>query len=134
MATDQRYPNVGFGDETTRTPTKFLKDTVHVMRKGITVDDTARDSGNSTTTKLRPGLAMGEIAATGKFKEYDPSASDGSETCVGLLQDQVNVLDGDANAVDAQGVLVFHAWVDESACHGLDAGAKADLAGQVVFD
>jgi len=131
---DQRYPNVGFGGETVSTPSEFLLDS-HVIQRGVTVDKTARDSGNTgKTTTLRPGLVMGKIEATGKFKQYDPSAADGTETAVGILLDQVKVLDEDANAVDALGVLVVHGRVQESALHGCDAAAKADLAGQVIFD
>lgn len=127
---DRRTP--GFSAQTTETPSEFLKSD-HVMEVGIHIDSSARDSGNTPTTKLRPGLALGKITASGKHKEYDPSASDGSEVCVGFLKDQVNVLDADGVATDEQGVLVFHGYVDESACHGLDAAAKVDLQGQIVF-
>lgn len=131
---EQRYPNVGFAAEETATPSEFLLDS-HVMQKGITVDDTARDAGNTgKTTTLRPGLVMGKITASGKYAQYNNSASDGTQTAIGILKDQVKVIDENANAVDAQAVLVIHGRVDESALIGCDAGAKADLAGQIVFD
>ena len=130
---DHPYPNVGLSAEKSRTPSEFLLDS-HAIEKGVTIDNTARDSGNTVTTTLRPGLVLGKITASGKYKEYHPSSSDGSETAVGILKDQVKVIDDDANAVDAAAVLVIHARVDESALHGCDADAKADLAGQVIFD
>ena len=131
---DERYPNVGFAAEETVSPSEFLLDS-HVIEKGCTVDNSARDSGNTgKTTTLRPGLVMGKITSSGKYAQYNASASDGTETAVGILKDQVKVIDENANAVDAQAVLVIHGRVDESALIGCDAAAKADLAGQVIFD
>ena len=122
----------GFSAQSTDTPSTFMLGD-HVMKTGIMLDSSARDSGNTPTTTLRPGLALGKITASGKYKEYDPSASDGSEVCVGFLEDERKVLDADGVASDNTGVLVFHGFVDESAAHGLDDAAKVDLQGQIVF-
>ena len=132
---DQRYPGIGFSAEETATPSEFLLDS-HTIEKGVTIDSAARDAGNTgKTTTLRPGLVVGKVTATGKCKQYDASATDGTETAVGILKDQVKVVDGSGNAVDANdAVLVIHGRVDESALIGCDVDAKADLAGQIIFD
>ena len=127
-------PNTGLSAERTYTPSEFLLDQ-HVIEKGVTIDKAARDSGHTGyTTTLRPGLVLGKISASGKYAQYDPSASDGSEVAVGILKEQVKVIDSDAVATDAAAVLVIHGRVKESALIGCDAAAKADLAGQIIFD
>ncbi len=130
---DKIHPNVGFGAERLNTPTEFLLDS-HTMERGVCIDKTARDAGNSgKTTTLRPGLVLGKISGTGKYAQYDPSANDGTEVATGILKDQVKVIDEDATAVDAMGAQVIHGLVDESALIGCDSAAKADLAGQIIF-
>lgn len=50
------------------------------------VSGAARDAGNTgNTTVLRPGLVMAQITATGKWIQYTPGASDGSEIPRGIL-------------------------------------------------
>lgn len=45
----------------------------------------AVDSGNSPTWRLRPGLVLGKITATGLWTNYSPTATDGSEVAAGIL-------------------------------------------------
>ena len=131
---DEQLPITGMSAEQSNTPTNFVLDE-HKITKGITVASAARDSGNTgKTTTLRPALMLGKITASGKYAQYDASASDGTETAVGILEDQVKVLDPDANAIDAMGAMLIHGRVDESALIGCDAAAQADLAGQIIFD
>ena len=49
------------------------------------LDGAARDSGSSTTTVLRPGLLLGMVEATGKVKEWNPAATDGTQHLMGIL-------------------------------------------------
>ena len=100
---------------------------------GIVIDADARDDDNTPTTTLRKGLVLGRLTANGKYKEYDPSASDGTETARLVLDDEVNLLDEDGTAVDTEGLGGFRGDFVASALIGLDAGAKADLT-QCVFD
>lgn len=131
---EERYPNTGLSAARSNTPSEFLLDE-HAISKGVTISSAARDSGNTgKTTTLRPALVIGKITASGKHAQYDASASDGTETAVGILKEQVKVIDEDANAVDAMGMLVIHGRVDESSLIGCDDAAKADLAGQIIFD
>jgi hypothetical protein len=70
----------------------------------------AADAGNTDfrTTYLRPGLALGQITATGLYKEYTPAASDGTETIKAILMQGVDLLDpfGNTKTEDPAGVLV----------------------------
>lgn len=58
---------------------------IPVLRKSIVVDGTARDAGNTPTTVLRQGLLLGKVTATGKHKQWDASAVDGTEDVAGIL-------------------------------------------------
>ena len=100
---------------------------------GIVLDAAARDDDNSPTTTLRKGLVLGKVTATGKYKEYDPSASDGTETARLILDDAVDLLDEAADAADTEGLGAFRGDFVAAALIGLDAGAKADLT-QCAFD
>ena len=52
---------------------------------GSVIDGSARDTGNTTTDVLRPGLLMGKVTSTGKLKQWDPTATDGSQNILGIL-------------------------------------------------
>jgi len=49
------------------------------------ISGTARDSQNTEPTLLRTGLILGKITATGEYKQWDPTASDGSEVALAIL-------------------------------------------------
>lgn len=49
------------------------------------LDGAARDTGNSVDTVLRPGLLLGQVAATQKIKEWNPTAVDGTQFLYGIL-------------------------------------------------
>lgn len=65
----------------------------------VMIDKTARDAGNDTTTTLRPGLVLGEIqdgsAKDGRYKEFDETATDGTQLSsdVVVLTHQVKDID-----------------------------------------
>lgn len=59
-----------------------------------TVVSTAVDSGNTVTTVLRGGLLMGIVTASGKFKEWNPTGTDGSEVIAGILPGPLSMADG----------------------------------------
>ena len=53
---------------------------------GSLIDGATRDAGNgSYTDVLRPGLLLGKVTSSGKLKEWDPTASDGTEKIFGIL-------------------------------------------------
>jgi len=53
---------------------------------GEVIDGASVDSGNTNHTgDLRAGLLMGKVTATGKVKQWDPTASDGTQNIYGIL-------------------------------------------------
>lgn len=125
---------IGLGSTVSADPSE-IRFTDHGRESTVAVvlDSTARDSANTPTTTLRKGLVLGKVTATGKYKEYDPSASDGTETARVIIDDEVDLLDESAAAADTEGLGAFRGDFVASALIGLDAGAKADLT-QCVFD
>lgn len=125
---------IGLGSTVSADPSEIrFTDHGRESTVAIVLDSTARDSANTPTTTLRKGLVLGKITATGKYMEYDPSASDGTETARVILDDEVDVLDESAAAADTEGLGAFRGDFVASALIGLDAGAKADLT-QCAFD
>lgn len=61
------------------------------------ISGAARDAGHSTTTILRGGLLMGVITATKLWKEWSPTAVDGSQWIRGVLMSAVNTQRNGAN-------------------------------------
>ena len=129
---DGYRPSPGTSSEVTNTPTAFLKND-HAIEIGITIDQNARDAGNTPTTTLRSGLVLGKVTSSGRFKQYGDTNSDGSEVAICVLKHEVRVIDSDGTACDAVGVGVVHGYVDASELHGLDSNARADLV-HVIFD
>jgi head decoration protein D len=99
----------------------------------VVIVSTARDSANTPTTTLRKGLVLGKVTATGKYMEYDPSASDGTETARVILDDEINLLNDAATAADTDALGAFRGDFVAASLIGLDAAAKADLT-QCAFD
>lgn len=102
----------------------------------ITLDATAVDAGNTPTTTLRKGLAIGLLTASGKAVHYSPAESDGSETGVGLLADEVDMTDGSADgqtAVEQLNGAIQHGVIDESETFLVDAAFKTDLGASILW-
>ena len=125
---------IGLGSTLSANPSEIrFTDHGRESTVAIVLDSTALDSGNSPTTTLRKGLVLGKVTATGEYKQYDPSASDGTSTARVILDDEVDLLDESGSAVDTEGLGAFRGDFVASALIGLDAGAKADLT-QCAFD
>lgn len=102
----------------------------------VQLDNTARDPLNTTfrTTYLRPGLALGKVTATGRYKEYDDADGDGTEVARCILAQGVDLLDplGNVRTDHPAGVsVVVGGHVDPAYIIGkvsmLDANGKTDL-------
>tara|TARA_Y100000310_G_scaffold344075_1_gene454967 strand:- start:879 stop:1301 length:423 start_codon:yes stop_codon:yes gene_type:complete len=101
----------------------------------VTIDATATDSRNTGQTYiLSPGLALGIITAQSTYTGYDPNGSDGTETAMGVLLNEVDLKNGDptATAVDTEALMVWNAVCGASAVvdedgTAIDASGKADL-------
>jgi Bacteriophage lambda head decoration protein D len=62
----------------------------------------ARDTATlASGNDLPSGRVLGQVSATGKFTELDPSNNDGSEVAAGILYDNV-----DASAADVECVVI----------------------------
>ncbi len=119
---------LGYGATRERSDNEYkLSD--HGIKVAVTIDSTARDG---ESTMLAKGLVLGRVTATGKYKEYDDAAADGTETAAGTLDDEVNLLDETGSAADSQATMLIHGYVDESKLTGIDAAGKSDLA-QIIF-
>lgn len=105
------------------------------VMKGIVLVSTAVDAGNTPTTLLRNGLLLGKVTSSGKYKEYNPAGTDGSQICRGYLEDPVNMLDTGGTAADKAGRMVVWAFdVKATELLLLDAKARRQLNGRIFFD
>ncbi|WP_146595625.1 head decoration protein [Novipirellula galeiformis] len=73
---------------------EVLKSSAHA------IDSASRDAGNTPTAVLRQGLILGLVTATGKLKQYDPDAEDGTEVPYGVLPVELRMTDELGVAVD----------------------------------
>jgi hypothetical protein len=86
----------------------------NISRESITV---------VTGQNLTAGTVVGIITASGKYKNYDNVAVDGSEVAAGILYADV-----DATAADVEGVMIARlAEVDSGSLNGSDASGVIDL-------
>ncbi len=73
---------------------------------------------------LVAGTVVGKVTASGKYKNYDDGAADGSEVAAGVLYADV-----DASAADTAGVILARlAEVNNNLLTGSDANGVTDLA------
>lgn len=99
-----------------------------VVRGGVTVDAATVGADADGNKLLQAGTVMAEVTASGKFAAYDNALADGRENAVGFLVEEVNVKDGDVITS-----ILLHGSVIESRTSGVDAAAKTDLAGAIIF-
>lgn len=79
-----------------------------VIGHNVVLDGSTRDAGNTGfTTSLRPGLLLGKISATGKYKQFDPAATDGSQFVAGVLLHSLFMQRGGANQDRFVGYVLF---------------------------
>lgn len=72
--------------------------------------------------EVKRGTVLGRITASGKLKPYNNTASDGSETAVGILAADVVATTGDAG-----GYMYVTGMYAEAKLIGFDEQARADL-------
>lgn len=103
-----------------------VEDAAHPVRRAITIDA-------NCTFPLQRGTVMAKVTGTGKFMPYDDTKSDGREVAIGLLDENIDELRVNATNQDVLGTLGIHGVAIESSCVGLDANAKVDLKGSIIF-
>ena len=103
-----------------------------VFANGLISGD-AVDSGNSPTFELRPGLLLGQVLSTGKYKQYSPTATDGTEVASGLLIEALRMQDFSGNAVDRFYAVLVGGPVQASKIINLDLMARQQMD-KFIFD
>jgi hypothetical protein len=100
---------------------------------GALIDGSTIDSGNSPTYELRPGLLLGQVISTGKWKQYSPTASDGTEVANAVLMEAIRMQDFSGNNVDRFYGLLVGGPVQASKIIGLDNMARQQMD-KFIFD
>lgn len=88
------------------------------------IDGGTIDSGNSPTFELRPGLLLGENLTTGKYKNYSPTATDGTEVASAVLLEAIRMQDFSGNNVDRFYAVLVGGPVQTAKILGLDLHAR----------
>ncbi len=77
------------------------------------ISASAVDTGNTNATnRLRAGLALGMVTATQVLKQWDPTATDGSEVLFGWLGNSINLGYGSTNIDRLVGMVLIAGAVD----------------------
>lgn len=106
---------------------------------GVTLNSAAVDSGNTPTTVLRRGLVLGQITATLDYKQYDPTASDGSQFPVGILDTTTDMLDPRTAATRAKyAQMKIAGFIKPTSCFvgsgTMDENTRVALRHRFVYD
>ena len=95
---------------------------------GAQIDGSARDTGNTgNTTVLRAGLLMGKVFATGKLKEWNPDATDGTARIFGILPFSFMVQAGGTDTDKGFAVIVAGSVTAKGICY---SGEEYDINGK----
>lgn len=101
----------------------------------ITLDVSTFTAGTHYPHGFIPsGVVLGKISATGKYGPYDNDANDGRGVAVGHLFSSKTVPADTTTDIGAP--ILLHGQVRESLLPsgaGLDANAKTDLAGRIIY-
>ncbi len=100
---------------------------------GALISGAARDSGNSPTYELRPGLLLGQILSSGKYTNYSPTATDGSEVASAILMEAIRTQDFDGNNQDRFYGLLVGGPVQATKVLNLDLMARGQMD-KFMFD
>jgi hypothetical protein len=137
-------PGLGTATETAEKMFLWGKHEQTYYRSAVVVS-TSTDKGSGVTTTLRSGLVMAYLSSTGKWKPYDPDATDGTELAAGILSHDLRMLNTDGSAADRTAVMVvggavkgasllYNAPVSATGLTGLDQQGRAQLNNRFIFD
>lgn len=101
---------------------------------GGAISGATRDSGNTPTTFLRPGLVLGQITSSGQWTNYSPTATDGSQVAAGVLVEGVRITDIDGNNQTKFWGIHVGGPVKASKLIGLDYQARQQMRARFFFD
>lgn len=97
------------------------------------IDGSTTDSGNSPTYELRPGLLLGQVISTGKYKNYSPTATDGSEVASAVLIEALRMQDFSGSSVDRFYAVLVGGPVQGAKILNLDLMARQQMD-KFIFD
>lgn len=97
------------------------------------IDGSSLDTGNSPTYELRPGLVLGQIISTGKYKQYSPTATDGSEVASAVLIEGMRMQDFSGTATDRFYAVLVGGPIQASKLINLDLLARQQMD-KFMFD
>lgn len=103
-----------------------------VFANGL-IDGASRDSGSSPTYVLRSGLLLGQVTATGKYKQYSPTATDGSEVASAVLIESLRVQDFNGTDTDRLYAVLVGGPVKKSKLFNFDEQARQQMS-NFIFD
>lgn len=92
------------------------------------IDGNTVDAGNTPTNKLRAGLLLGQVTATGKYINYSPTASNGSEVASAVLVEGLSMLDFSGTATDRFYAVLVGGPVQAAKLFGLDLQARQQMS------
>lgn len=101
---------------------------------GGQISGAARDSGNTPTTVLRPGLLLGQIAASSLLAQYSPTATDGTQLVHSILMVGVRMQDLDAVNQNRFPWMLVAGPIKAANLIGLDNVARRQMRGRFLFD
>lgn len=106
------------------------------LRGTVIMVSTAVDAGSSPTSVLRAGLVLGKITASGKYKQHDPTATDGSEVAVAVLAEEMSTLDYAGVAADKEAHVFLTGILIASVLPNLSAVSRRQLqaTGRYLFN
>lgn len=97
------------------------------------IDGSAADSGNTPTYELRPGLLLGQVISSGKYKQYSPTATDGTEVATGILIEALRTQDFSGVATDRFYAILVGGPVQAAKILNLDLMARQQMD-KFMFD
>lgn len=97
------------------------------------IDGATLDVGNTPTFELRPGLLLGQIVATGKYTNYSPTATNGSEVASAILLEAIRTQSFEGVATDRFYAVLVGGPVQGSKILGLDLMARQQMD-KFMFD
>lgn len=101
MASEWLGPGISEAAETAETELGWSEAALKAEIRGGILLSTAADAGNtSLTTTLRMGLVMAQVDASGKWAQWDPTATDGTAVARGVLPATINTLNTFGTAAD----------------------------------
>lgn len=100
---------------------------------GAIIDAATIDPGNTPTFELRPGLLLGQVTATGTYKNYSPTNTDGSEVASAVLVEALRTQNFDGTTSPRFYALLVGGPVQAAKLLGLDLHARQCMD-KFIFD